>query len=87
MGQVLDEHLLDHLAEKVVRSRLTVPAVFLLELAKPVAFLGSQLIVLCGPVLHLLVDPDRCDRFADRVACRENWEALIRRIEERSRDG
>jgi hypothetical protein len=79
---VLDGGDLDRWARKVVRSRLSVPAVFLLELSKPLAFVGSQMMLLWGPLAHLLVDPERYDRWVDGMADRDNWEHLIRRIEE-----
>jgi hypothetical protein len=78
---------LDRIAEKVVRFHCSVPAVFLLELGKPLAFLGSQMLVLSSPILNLFVSPDRLDRLSEGIASRDNWEALIRRIEKRTRSG
>jgi len=85
MANVVEERDLERLAERIVRFRLSVLAVFLLELGKPLAFLGSQMLLLWSPLVHLFVDPDRYDRFAQHVASRDAWEALIRRIEDESR--
>ncbi len=78
----VEENDLDRWAEKVVRSGCSVPAVFLLELGKPLAFIGSQMMLLWGPIAHLLVDPERYDGWAHGMADRANWENLIRRIED-----
>ncbi|MCK4546764.1 MAG: hypothetical protein KAW17_04895 [Candidatus Eisenbacteria sp.] len=81
----MEEDLDNLLARRVVRWGLSVPAVFLLEICKPLAFVGSQMFLFWGPVAHLLVDPERYDRFVERMASRENWEKLIQRIEEMER--
>ena len=82
MERDLRENDLARWAERVVRAGVSAPAVFLLELGKPLAFIGSQMLLLWGPIAHLLVEPDRYDRFTRGLADRDNWELLIRRIEE-----
>ena len=82
MERNLEENDLDRWAERVVRAGVSAPAVFLLELGKPLAFIGSQMMLLWGPIAHLLVEPDRYDRFTQSLADRSKWENLIRRIEE-----
>ncbi len=82
MERNLEENDLDRWAERVVRAGVSAPAVFLLELGKPLAFIGSQMMLLWGPIAHLLVEPERYDRFTRSLADRAKWESLIRRIEE-----
>ena len=81
MDEDVGDARLERWAERIVRLRCSVPAVFLLEAGKPLAFLGSQMLVLWGPIAHLWVDPERYDGFVEHVSRRETWEALIRRIE------
>jgi hypothetical protein len=87
MAAPVGEDRLDRIAEGVVRFRCSALAVFLLELAKPLAFVSSQMLLLSGPIAHLWVDPERFDRLVEDVSSRERWEALIQRIEERERSG
>jgi hypothetical protein len=82
MTDLVESGDLDRWAARVVRSGVSAPAVFLLELGKPLAFLGSQMMLLWGPIAHLFVDPGRYDDWARGMAERENWEKLIRRIED-----
>jgi len=78
-----DDALVDKVAKKVVDMRLTVPAIFILESSKPLAFLGGQLLVFLEPFIQTLFNFKQYQRFAFLMENRENWERLLRRIEDR----
>ena len=62
--------------------RLTVPAIFLLESSKPLAFLGGQLLVFLEPFIQTLFNFKQYQRFAFLMENRDNWERLLRKIED-----
>jgi hypothetical protein len=81
-----DEKLLAKLAERVVRMRMTAPAVFFLESSKPLAFLGGQLLIFLEPFIQTLFNLRQYQRFAFLMEDRDNWERLIRKIEDLEAD-
>jgi hypothetical protein len=46
--------LFDRLSERVVKLRLTMPAVLFLESTRPLNFIGSQVMVFFAPMVHAL---------------------------------
>jgi hypothetical protein len=77
-----DEALIEKVALRVVGMRMTVPAIFFLESSKPLAFLGSQLLIFLEPFVQTLFNFRQYQRFAFLMEDRANWERLIRRVEE-----
>jgi hypothetical protein len=77
-----DDQMLSKLAQRVVRMRMTVPAIFFLESSKPLAFLGGQLLIFLEPFVQTLFNFRQYQRFAFLMEDRENWERLIRKIED-----
>ena len=77
-----DEELVEKVAKKIVNMRMTVPAVFLLESSKPLAFLGGQLLVFLEPFIQTLFNFKQYQRFAFLMENRDNWERLLRKIED-----
>lgn len=77
-----DDELVEKVARKIVNMRLTVPAIFLLESSKPLAFLGGQLLVFLEPFIQTLFNFKQYQRFAFLMENRDNWERLLRRIED-----
>jgi hypothetical protein len=77
-----DEELIGKVANKVVSMRLTVPAIFLLESSKPLAFLGGQLLVFLEPFIQTLFNFKQYQRFAFLMENRDNWERLLRKMED-----
>lgn len=77
-----DDELIRKVANKLVSMRLTVPAIFLLESSKPLAFLGGQLLVFLEPFIQTLFNFRQYQRFAFLMENRENWERLLRKIED-----
>ncbi len=76
------EDLLGRIARKVVEREMTVPAIMLLEMVKPLSFLGSQAMVFLNPVVSLVVSSDDYYRFMRLMDDRENIEKLAVAIEE-----
>lgn len=77
-----DDELIEKVARKMVNMRLTVPAIFLLESSKPLAFLGGQLLVFLEPFIQTLFNFKQYQRFAFLMENRDNWERLLRKIED-----
>jgi hypothetical protein len=77
-----DETLVSKVAEKIVRRRMTVPAIFFLESSKPLAFLGGQLLIFLEPFIQTLFNFRQYQRFAFLMEDRSNWERLIRKVED-----
>ena len=76
-----DAELLDAVAHRVVRMRMSVPAVFFLESIKPMSYVGSQALVFFEPFVQTLFTVRSYQRFAALLEDRENLERLIQRIE------
>lgn len=77
-----DEALIERVAERIVRMRMTVPAIFFLESSKPLAFLGGQLLIFLEPFVQTLFNFRQYQQFALMMEDRDNWEKLIRRVED-----
>jgi hypothetical protein len=77
-----DEKLVSKVAERIVRMRMTVPAIFFLESSKPLAFLGGQLLIFLEPFIQTLFNFRQYQRFAFLMEDRDNWEKLIRKVED-----
>lgn len=69
-------------AERLVRMRMSVPAIFFLESSKPLAFVGGQLLIFLEPFVQTLFNFAQYQRFAALMEDRENWERLIRKLED-----
>ncbi len=77
-----DAELIRKVAERIVRMRMTVPAIFFLESSKPLAFLGGQLLIFLEPFVQTLFNFRQYQRFAFLMEDRANWERLIRKVED-----
>jgi hypothetical protein len=76
-----DEQLLNRVVEMTVRHRMTVPAILLLESAKPLSFLGSQALHFFEPLVRSFFSVPDYDRVAQLLERRESLEDLLVRIE------
>lgn len=74
--------LFGKIAKKVVEREMTVPAIMLLEMAKPLSFLGSQALVFLNPIISLVVSSGDYYRFVRLMEERDNIEKLAVAIEE-----
>ena len=79
-----ERRLLEKIAAAIVRRRLETPAVFVLESAKPLNYLGSQAMAFFEPVVRGLfaaTDYGRVRRILER---RQSVECLLQEIENRA---
>jgi len=76
-----DFKLLTDLAEKIVRRRLAVPAIFFLESAKPLNYVGAQAMVFFGPFVRVLFESPNYYRYSELLEQRPTVELLLQMIE------
>lgn len=82
-GEEHSEQLVERLVQRVDRWRLVLPALALLEAARPFSFIASQGLLLCQPLLSFFYDGSQISGYADLFADRSNLERLITRLESR----
>jgi len=76
-----DEAFISRLAKKILDSGLVTPAIFFLEMSKPLALLGSHALVFFGPIINAFIRTDGYYRAAELFEEPQNVEFLIREIE------
>lgn len=83
------DRIFERVAGAVTDRRLEVPAILTLELHKPLAFLGSQALIVFTPLLAPAIGLENLQKASHLLADRDNLERLIehieRRVEERDR--
>jgi hypothetical protein len=81
--------LLDRVAREVTRRRLEAPAILVLEMHRPLMFLGSQFLILFTPMLGPAFGLDNLHRLTALLQDRANLDRLLDRIDEQAaeRDG
>ena len=72
----------DRMAHEVAKRGLHTPAVMFLEMHRPLAFLGSQALIVATPFLGAFVGTDNVLKLSKLVQDEKNVERLICRIEE-----
>jgi hypothetical protein len=75
------EEILTRIAQKVIDLRLAPVAIVMLESSKPLAFVGSQLMVFLQPIVTSVFPFHQYDEVAALLEERSNVEALIQKIE------
>jgi len=75
------EQLVEQFVEGVRRYKLTLPALMVLDLIQPFAFLAGQGLLLCQPLLSYLVDGPRVGAYADLLSDRDSVRRLVTRLE------
>jgi hypothetical protein len=80
-GEERSEQLIEQWAQQISRWRLALPAILLLELAKPFSFVASQGLLLCQPLLGFFYDEAKITGYADFLADRSKLEHLSTRLE------
>ena len=50
-----DKNFLTKIVKKIIELKLVTPAIFFLEMAKPLNFIGSQTMVFFGPIVSAFV--------------------------------
>ncbi|OGM05029.1 MAG: hypothetical protein A2008_05150, partial [Candidatus Wallbacteria bacterium GWC2_49_35] len=69
-----DQALFDRLADFVIRRKMTAPAILFLESTKPLNFIGSQFLVVMGPLIKIFFNIAEYDRIVELMEKRENVE-------------
>jgi hypothetical protein len=80
--QAQSEQLIEHLTEQISRWRLTMPAILLLQVTRPLSFIASQGLLLCQPLLSFVYDAPRVADYAELLADRASMDRLVTRLEE-----
>lgn len=73
--------LVERLAGFVVQRRMTAPAVMALESARPVSFIGSQVVAFFGPLLSMVFSDQDKDRMIQLLERRHSLDLLIDTIQ------
>jgi len=76
-----EDRVLNKLAERVVRWKMSVPAIIFLESVKPLNYIGSQTLVFFEPIVQTLFNFKDYDTFRRAMERRENVERLLQKIE------
>jgi hypothetical protein len=76
-----EERVLNKVAERVVRWKMTVPAIVFLESVKPLNYIGSQSLVFFEPMVQAIFNFKEYDSFRRAMERRENVERLMQKIE------
>ncbi len=77
------DELILKVAEKIERFDLITPAIFFLQMSKPLSFVGSQALLGFAPMAGLVMDEKLLEEFSQILADRENVERLMVLLEER----
>ncbi|MFC1851048.1 hypothetical protein ACFL27_12715 [candidate division CSSED10-310 bacterium] len=82
-SEITENHLklLDNLAQKIVERRMAAPAIFFLEVSKPLNFIGSQMLVFFEPIIQTVYTFQNYDSYRQLLEKREAIELLLVRIE------
>ena len=73
-------------ADRIHRSGLVTPAVFFLELTKPLALIGSHVMIFFGPIINAFINAEGYYKAAELFEEPANVELLIREIEKLEND-
>ncbi len=74
--------LLERIAQEVVERNLTAPAVFVLEVARPFTFIGSQTMVFLEPIIQSIFNWRNYTYVRKLLEDRKNLDELLLRIED-----
>ncbi len=75
--------LMNEIADRVTSSGLGVPAIFILEMFKPLTFVFSSLMHVFGPLVHTFGELPAYSKVAEILENRNDFEELIKKIEHR----
>ena len=78
--------LIRRVADRIHRSGLVTPAVFFLELTKPLALIGSHVMIFFGPIINAFINAEGYYKAAELFEEPANVELLIREIEKLEKD-
>ena len=76
-----DELFLEKIAKKIHQHGMVTPAVFFLEMTKPLALLGSHFFVFFGPIINSFIQAENYYRTVQVFEEPKNVEILLKIIE------
>ena len=76
-----DKRFLEKIAKKIHQHGMVTPAVFFLEMTKPLALLGSHFLVFFGPIINSFIQSENYYRTVQVFEEPKNVEILLRLIE------
>jgi len=79
--------VVDGVCRKVVERGMTTPALLVLEMSRPLNYVGAQSLHFFAPIVSALTDARGHRHFAEFLERRGSVEYLCRRIEQLARDG
>ncbi len=81
------DRIIEKAAQEIVKRGLTAPALLFIEMAKPINFLGSQLLVAVDPFISSILSSGDYRKFSILMEDDENVERLLQAIERLSGRG
>ena len=76
-----DKRFLEKIAKKIHQHGMVTPAVFFLEMTKPLALLGSHFLVFFGPIINSFIQSENYYRSVQVFEEPKNVEILLKLIE------
>jgi len=76
-----DKRFLEKIAKKIHQHGMVTPAVFFLEMTKPLALLGSHFLVFFGPIINSFIQAENYYRTVQVFEEPKNVEILLEIIE------
>ena len=73
--------IIRRVAARIHRSGMVTPAIFFLELTKPLALIGSHAMIFFGPIINAFINTEGYYRAAELFEEPANVELLLREIE------
>lgn len=80
------ERILNKAADEIVKRRLTVPAIFILESCRPLNFIGSQALIALEPFVQAIFSISDYRKFALIIESDENIRKFIDIIEAKNHE-
>ena len=80
-SEELDEFI-NSLSKLIVDRQMSAPAIMALEMAKPISLVSQSVLVIFGPLLDLLFDPVKMEKFQAVIGDRIRIEQLMNTIED-----
>ena len=77
----MEPAFIDRVTQRIHELGLATPAILLLEAHKPLAFIGSQLVLVAQPILDIFLPPNLMRNTADLLADPDQMDQLIAGLE------
>jgi len=76
-----EKEFIRNIASRIHQSGFITPAVFFLELTKPLSLIGSHAMIFFGPIINAFINTEGYYKAAEIFEKSENIELLIQEIE------